>query len=352
MIVYALYSKNSKWQNMIVHKIFFKITFISCLSLLLINQVAAHVLIFTYAYNRPELIEIQYKTFKKFLKDDYELIVINDANDPELAAKISDTCHTYHLRCIKIPQEIHKRPYLNRPDEVFFVSNQQSPCVRNCNVVQYSLDMLGLHHDDIVALFDADLFLIKEFSISQYLKGYDVAGFDRALEYPPPRNKKSFLWIGLIFLNLNTMEQKTAFNVNCGYIDDIVMDSGGYTHYYLPHAQVACFDRISTEAFICQDCKKQKSYQCTHNTQILKENDFTTNVIQLIQNTPIDWGSGSKELGMHRGRNLEFFLNNTFVHYQGASKYASLSAHGIDIEQFHYDKTKAFKRFLEVLLHE
>lgn len=313
---------------------------------------SAKVIVFTYSYNRPEFIEIQYKTFKKFLKDDYELIVINDANNPELADQISDTCHTYHLRCIKIPQEIHERPYLNRPDGVFFVSNHQSPCVRNCNVVQYSLDMLGVHHSNIVALFDADLFLIKEFSITQYLKGYDVAGFDRAPEYAPPRNKKNFLWIGLIFLNFGTMQQKTAFNVNCGYIDEIVMDSGGYTYYYLHQAQVAYFDKLRIDQFICQDCKKQRSYRCIHNTRTLQKNGFTNNVIQLIQNTPIDWGSGSKELGMHRGRNLEFFLNNTFVHYQGASKYASLSAHGIDMEQFHYDKTKAFECFLRAILHE
>ena len=29
------------------------------------------ILIFTYRYNRPDFIEIQHKTFKKFLKDDY-----------------------------------------------------------------------------------------------------------------------------------------------------------------------------------------------------------------------------------------------------------------------------------------
>ena len=50
------------------------------------------VLIFTYSYNRPDFIEIQEKTFKKFLKDDYEFVVFNDARYPDMQAKIRNTC--------------------------------------------------------------------------------------------------------------------------------------------------------------------------------------------------------------------------------------------------------------------
>ena len=36
------------------------------------------ILICTFAYNRPDFIEIQYLTFKKFLMDDFKLVVFND----------------------------------------------------------------------------------------------------------------------------------------------------------------------------------------------------------------------------------------------------------------------------------
>ena len=32
------------------------------------------------------------------------------------------------------------------------------------------------------------------------------------------------------------MYQKKAFNVNCGRIDNIMVDSGGHTNYYLHHS--------------------------------------------------------------------------------------------------------------------
>ncbi len=37
------------------------------------------VLIMTYVHSRPDFIELHDKTFKAFLKDDYEYVVFNDA---------------------------------------------------------------------------------------------------------------------------------------------------------------------------------------------------------------------------------------------------------------------------------
>ena len=82
--------------------------------LVFLCSVEAKVLIFTYAYNRPEFIETQYKTFKKFLLDEYEYVVFNDAIEPVLKKKIELMCEKLQIRCILIPQEIHDRPYLKR----------------------------------------------------------------------------------------------------------------------------------------------------------------------------------------------------------------------------------------------
>ena len=72
------------------------------------------ILIITHAYNRPEFIEIQHKTFQKFLADEYEFVVFNDARTDAMANQISEACQTNGVRCIRIPQEIHTRPYLPR----------------------------------------------------------------------------------------------------------------------------------------------------------------------------------------------------------------------------------------------
>ena len=37
------------------------------------------VLIFTFAYNHPDFIELQHQLFQKFLKDEYEFVVFDDS---------------------------------------------------------------------------------------------------------------------------------------------------------------------------------------------------------------------------------------------------------------------------------
>ena len=111
------------------------------------------------------------------------------------------------------------------------------------------------------------------------------------------------------------------------------------------------FERVWIEDFICENCKTKKSYRCTHNTIELKNHGFNKKTIQLIQQTPMRLGIRLSAIGaMTRGRNLEFFLNDTFVHYQGASNYAYISDLGIDMAQFHLDKTNAFQSFINTIL--
>src|ERR1700684_2505146 len=68
---------------------------------------ANKVLIITHSYCRPDFIELHHKTFKAFLKNDYEYVVFNDASDPHLKRKIEKTCEKLGIRCIRVPQELH-----------------------------------------------------------------------------------------------------------------------------------------------------------------------------------------------------------------------------------------------------
>ena len=62
------------------------------LTLFLYHQVLHFNLECGHNYNRPDFINIQQATFKKFLKDDYEYVVFNDATDQNLAQQYSDPC--------------------------------------------------------------------------------------------------------------------------------------------------------------------------------------------------------------------------------------------------------------------
>lgn len=274
----------------------------------------AKVLIFTYSYNRPDFIEIQYKTFKKFLRDEYEFIVFNDAIDPKAHMEIKQMCQNYDITCIAIPQEIHTGAY--------------NPSVRNCDVVQYSLNTLGFEHDDIIALFDSDLFLIKEFSIRDYLKGYDLFGVHQK------RDHIDYLWIGLVFLNMGTMPQKNTINFGCGAIGNTVVDAGGFSHYYLknnPEARVAYCDGILyLHDFTCNECIQNDKLSCNHNIDKMEKLNFSPALINLAQS----------------GRNniMEVYLHNTFLHYRAGTNWNNDSAH------YHQRKTNLLNTFIKELL--
>lgn len=295
------------------------------ISLFQLNLCAEKVILFTYSYNRPDFIEIQYKTFHKFLKDDFEFIVFNDASTKKMAARIKNKCKELKIRCIRIPQSIHTRPYLERD----VGDDCNNPSVRNCNVVQYSLDKLGFSYAGKVAIFDSDMFLIKDFSILEYMKDYDLAGsFQiRKNEY----NSVEYLWIGLIFFDFSTLPQRKSLNFNCGLVDGVRTDTGGYSYYYLknnPAIRLGRINSLSLPIAVCDDCR-EKDF-CVHSTAKLRDLGFADPEIKFIQSGPL---------------NSEFFLDHTFLHYRAGTNWDNR------LKDYHLHKTQIFNEFFNDLLN-
>jgi hypothetical protein len=281
------------------------------------------ILIFTYAYNRPDFIELQQKMFKKFMEEEYEFVVFNDATNNNMKIEIENMCSALGLRCVRIPPEIHERPYLARPSHGNFAAKQQGS-VRNCNVVQYSLNEIGFKHDDIVMLFDSDMFLIKAFSVREYMQGYDLAGYKRMCYdffHNCDRDHRGrpafgYLWIGIVFLNMATMPNKNTIDFNCGFVDGGEVDSGGFTYNYIknnPSARIRYFNRIRLPELLCSECMQNK-IACIHNTSLLREKGFNQADIEFLQHAPmfeiplpVDWFS-------------EYYLDAYFLHFRGASR--------------------------------
>lgn len=285
------------------------------------TQANAKVLVFTYACNRPDFIEIQDRTFRKFLKDDYEFIVFSDARGQDMRNQIKTTCIRCGLRFIQIPQEIHDRPYLQRwPGE-----NYNHPTVRNVNVVQYSLDLLGFNHDDILILLDSDVFLVKPFSFREFLKGYELGGFKLGNGYI------EYLWHGLAFLNMGTMPNKRTLNFNCGKVEGRSVDAGGHSYYYLknnPEVKAHYVDYHYSGELRCNECKRAEVFCCLHNANELVKIGFDAPQIEFLQSA----------------YNVEFYCNNSFLHYRGGTNWDHQS------QEYHNRKTAALQKYLSTIL--
>jgi len=299
-------------------------------------QTQTKILIFTYAYNRPDFIEIQHKTFEKFLEDDdYEFIVFNDARPWHMINNINVTCERLGIKCLRIPQEIHSRPYLQRwPGEDY-----NHPTVRNVNVVQYSLNTLGFDHDDILLLLDSDMFLVKPFSIRKFLDGYDIGGRLLKRGSRTTKNNIIYLWHGLAFLNMGTMPNKRTLNFNCGVINGQRVDAGGHSYHYLrnnPDLKGIYIDHNFSNELQCDDCQRGCSIFCAHNTEKLMKVGFDKVQIRFLQSVPVG--------GALTSASVEFFNNNSFLHYRCGSNWDNKT------QEYHRQKTAALHQYLDAIL--
>jgi hypothetical protein len=308
----------------IVIKIFFISTF-----LLYGLKTWSKVLIITHSYNRPDFIIIQEKTFKKFMKDEYEFIVFSDAADEEMNNEIINTCAQCNIICIRVPQEIHNRPYLARePGDPL-----NRPNIRHANVVQYSMDILGFYHNGPVMILDSDMFLIRPFTIVKQLEEWDIISAMRGAD-----NDVTYLWPGLMIFSMDKLPNKKYMNFNCGIAHGAIVDSGGHSYYYLKNnptvklkvidelfgCQLFCPDRFAPDHLIDKITPPEQ-----HITK-LKEMGFNEKEITFLQKKP---------------HTIHFLFNQHFLHYRAGSNYDNQST------SFEQHKMKLINEFLDDILN-
>lgn len=191
-------------------------------------------LIFTYVYNRPDFIELHVKTFAVFFKDPYEYIVFNDAPSEQMSKNIEQTCAKLNVRCFRVPA--HAR-------------NRQTPSYRHMDGIKYSLEALGFDHNGMVMMVDADMFLIKPFSVKEYMKDHDfIGGYQyRSRDGKSEQLQESNFINGyrfsdegkivytspcLVFMDMGNLPNKRTINFDGDRVEGVSCDVGGHTYYY------------------------------------------------------------------------------------------------------------------------
>ena len=262
------------------------------------------ILIITHAFCRPDFIEIQAKTFKKFMLDEYEFVVFNDANNPRIKQKVIDACNKHSVRCVNIPPEVH--------------GSRQQPSERTSDSIQYSLDILGFDHDGIVCILDSDMFLIKPFSFKNFLKDFDLMGV------PQTRGHVNYLWNGLVIFKMNVLPNKRSIDFNCGWIEAQPTDTGGQTYYYLKN----------NPSLKIKYCPETSSYWLPSTNEELKSLGFDNVTIDFIHLLKIDPASG-----------MSFDGDNHFLHYYAGGNWNRKS------EDYHRNKTKMLNDYINKILN-
>lgn len=275
---------------------------------------AEKVLILTYSCNRPDFIEWQYKTFEKFLLDDYEFVVFNDAQNSGVSSQIEAMCDKYGITCVRVPQ--------NHPDN--------TPGGRHQDSIRYSLDSRGFKHAGIVCMIDSDMFLVKHFSIVNLMKNYDIAGWGQFR-----LNEIYYLFPGLVFLDMHRLPNKETMNWAGGNINGLAVDTGGQIHHYLkynPNVRLYKMDSIifCANATVAEIASWAPLVENTVWVRAVENNEWINDVGNSNQNIGCIYTSEDlKNYGLDNYAikftesgfpgSCQFLLDCNFFHYRAAS---------------------------------
>jgi len=157
--------------------------------------------ILTAVVNNPGFIRIQFYTFQKYVKGDYEFIVFNDAkdfpdysndNDVSIKTQIEETCKELGITCINIPNQHHKDIY--------------DACRRCADSMNYMLQYQKENPDKYL-IIDSDMFLIADMDIDRWSQ-YECA----IVIQNRNNNNIHYFWNGLSYMDMTKMPNIDLLN--------------------------------------------------------------------------------------------------------------------------------------------
>lgn len=292
-------------------------------------KLSATVRILTFHCNHPEFLEYQCMALKKFLLDEYELIVMNDGVNPKEQKAIQAVCERYNVKNIPYEPLWHTSNSLNwqvqnmlntsKGNDFFcfpfkngFPDIQkiyENVSIRHCHLIQYALDHFGYNHDDIVVIMDGDVFFLQPLSIRALLAEKDIVGINSEFR------DKQYLWVPFIAFNPKNLPNLHDLKFHVDLIDGVVCDTGSHSHNYLkknPGVNYHLYPRRPSSDFFPYD-----------------RETFSKFGLEDLSYSSINWPSP-----------MEFYVDYHLLHFCGGSGLHQKS------------KFKNIAEIMELILHE
>ena len=174
-----------------------------------------NIIFFVPYFNNSHFIDIQIKSFKKYLKNcNWKLCVIDDSNEntinvlSNVKENVENVCSNYKddVIYIKFNQKWHR-------------SNNVTD--KHCNILNFTIKMLSQYFKqnfDYMCMLDADMCFIDNFDVKEELSGYDIIAPKRIQWLSNIQISNSpifeYIWVHNCFLNLKTITNIQDINLN------------------------------------------------------------------------------------------------------------------------------------------
>lgn len=117
--------------------------------------------IFSFAVNDKFPLDIMHRQFKKYMKEDFDFVLFNDAYDPKMEIAINTVASYNNIPCVRVPQRIHG---VQNPSECY-------ASTLNWAVQEYAV----ANNCEIIVLMHSDVFPICDVTISNIIGNNIVA---------------------------------------------------------------------------------------------------------------------------------------------------------------------------------
>lgn len=169
--------------------------------------------IFSFAVNDSFPIDIAHRQFKKYLKDDFEYILFNDAFDPKMEQNINIITSFNNIKSVRVPQDIHK---IQNPSEGYAAT-------LNWAVQEYAVK----NNCEIIVLIHTDVFPIQDVNISSIIENNIAAS---TVEYKII-DGKGIIYFYPAFTIINMTLLQNPKDIDFGL--EPGLDCGGKTKYFI-----------------------------------------------------------------------------------------------------------------------
>jgi hypothetical protein len=196
------------------------------------NIPSEHVLIISAHCAILTFLEAQWESLTTFVQVPFTFIVFNDARPerPDRSDAIEKYCKDNHIIHIRIPQFMHDQRIVLFPD----TCNQDpnNPSCRTATGLQIMMEIFKLHAGYAMVL-DSDASLINTFSPTMILPregpytylAVDQFGIGKTRPY-------RYIWNAFILFDMTRFPHREWMNMDCGYVDDVLVDTGGLWDTY------------------------------------------------------------------------------------------------------------------------
>lgn len=271
--------------------------------------------IITLANQRPDFIELQLNSIKKFITDlDIEYIVFNTANNTNKSREIDAVCKKLSIQTIKVVKSRFVK---------FIDYNVSRTVARNLNWITKNYIK---HQKDIVVVIDSDMFFIKQISIMDLIGEHN---FVFVPAYRGPEFNVLFPWTGLMFFNLNTLPHPEKLNWDVGKILGHKVDVGGMNHFYLKKYQGALkilyLSTVTIQSIeIMRDLTRTIDFSINGNLDFIINTTKDNNLINIQQKNS---SYSSKKSFPHQKESEDYdnFILKNFIAFESFLKSKNLN---------------------------